>query len=623
MFSPNTPSCVREEICSSIRIPETQNPGKYLGLPTVWGRSKHEALNFVKERVMAKVKGWKHSLLSLSGKEVLIKAVATAVPAFPMSVFKFPKKSCSELNSILSNFWWGEGQNGNKLHWKSWDKLSRSKFNGGLGFRELEDFNIALLAKLCWRILSCPNALWVRMLKGVYFKDKGFMEAKKGCHPSWCWSSILTGRDLLEENIAWKVGNGDDINLWHDKWVVGIKGLKLSCERIPDELFQQKVSSIIDDQPKRWNLGSIEQHVNLVEKEAILAITLPEAEKEECVVWPANKSGVYMVKSGYQILHSARAPSSAGASSSHDIDSRLWKVAWNISTVPKVKSFLWKAISNIIPVMRNLKQKRSVVDSLCLICHNEEETVEHCLLLCEWTKGIWYGVLNYKVDKLKISTFDRWLLGMADGFNAKGDERRGVLTFVAYICWYIWKCRCKFVYEAGILDIGWVIGSVISSVREWESNLVMPIKPPTAISRWVLPEGDALKANCDGSFKDQEFLAGVGVVFRNASGSLVDGVGSICPASSSFGAEVLAVKAGMEKAREKGYAKVTFEIDSKDLYDAIQDATRAPWSVSSTVEDVQALLRSFPSWSLSLVRREANAAANWVAKWSKIKEVAH
>lgn len=132
------------------------------------------------------------------------------------------------------------------------------------------------------------------MLKGVYFKDKGFMEAKKGCHPSWCWSSILTGRDLLEENIAWKVGNGDDINLWHDKWVVGIKGLKLSCERIPDELFQQKVSSIIDDQPKRWNLGSIEQHVNLVEKEAILAITLPEAEKEECVVWPANKSGVYI-----------------------------------------------------------------------------------------------------------------------------------------------------------------------------------------------------------------------------------------------------------------------------------------------------------------------------------------
>ena len=41
-------------------------------------------------------------------------------------------------------------------------------------------FNIALLAKQSWRLMIEPEALWARVLKGVYFHDKDFIEAKKG-----------------------------------------------------------------------------------------------------------------------------------------------------------------------------------------------------------------------------------------------------------------------------------------------------------------------------------------------------------------------------------------------------------------------------------------------------------
>lgn len=101
-------------------------------MPTIWGRFKQQALNFVKEKVMTRVKGSKEQLLTSARKEILIKVVATAVPAYSMAVFKFPKKVCAEIDAILARFWWGQNGENEKLHWQSWGKLTRSRKDGGL-----------------------------------------------------------------------------------------------------------------------------------------------------------------------------------------------------------------------------------------------------------------------------------------------------------------------------------------------------------------------------------------------------------------------------------------------------------------------------------------------------------
>ena len=60
--------------------------------------------------------------------------------------------------------------------------MTMTKNLGELGFKDLEVFNIALLAKQSWRLMIEPKALWAKIQRGVYFHDKDFIKAKKGGH---------------------------------------------------------------------------------------------------------------------------------------------------------------------------------------------------------------------------------------------------------------------------------------------------------------------------------------------------------------------------------------------------------------------------------------------------------
>ncbi|KAL6209859.1 hypothetical protein ACLB2K_020798 [Fragaria x ananassa] len=140
--------------------------------------------------------GWKEKVLTQAGKEVLIKSVALAIPSFPMSCFRFPKGICDDLNAALGNFWWGSNETGNNIHWKSWQFLGLPKEKGGMGFRDLHEFNLALIAKQAWRLTNDPNSLWARVLKGRYYPNCCFVVAKKGYRASWGWSSLLEARDF-------------------------------------------------------------------------------------------------------------------------------------------------------------------------------------------------------------------------------------------------------------------------------------------------------------------------------------------------------------------------------------------------------------------------------------------
>ena len=178
-----------------------------------------------------KIQGWIEQLLSAAGKEVLIKAVAQALPTYIMSVFKLPYSVCDDLTRMIRNFYWGSEKGKRKVHWKGWDYLLQPKSRGGVGFRDLRIFNQALLSRQAWRLITRPNSLCARVLKARYYPNGKLEDTVFSGNASSSWQAISHGLDLLKKGLLWRVRNGNSIRIWRDNWILKSSILKVSAKK--------------------------------------------------------------------------------------------------------------------------------------------------------------------------------------------------------------------------------------------------------------------------------------------------------------------------------------------------------------------------------------------------------
>lgn len=255
--------------------------------------------------------------LSRAGKLVLIKAVVQAIPAYLMSIFKFPAIVCHELDMR------------------------------GLGFRNFSESNDALLAKQCWLLIFELDSLWGRVDKARYFTACSFSDAKKKGRASWAWTSPLAERELLRNGSNWQIMGGEDVRVWVDRWLLSLPRehpVPLGEVAVTPNL---RVNSLIRPWSHEWDIGFLQLFISEVDQVTVRRILLGDLRRKDQLVWEASKTGQYSVKLGYYWLQlrllGLRDQWQPGA---RLVPKELSKVVWRLPGPPKFRHFFWLLLHN-------------------------------------------------------------------------------------------------------------------------------------------------------------------------------------------------------------------------------------------------------------------------------------
>lgn len=144
-------------------------PFRYLGLPLHIKSLRREDWVPIVRRVEARIEGWKAKLLSYGGRLTLVNSVLSNLPLFYFAIFKAPQWVLNRIEALRRSFFW---KGCSKISGGScligWRSICKSKKEGGLGIKEMEAMNMALLSKWWWRFFTEPQLLWRRLIKALY-----------------------------------------------------------------------------------------------------------------------------------------------------------------------------------------------------------------------------------------------------------------------------------------------------------------------------------------------------------------------------------------------------------------------------------------------------------------------
>ncbi|XP_059650064.1 uncharacterized protein LOC132295802 [Cornus florida] len=277
------------------------------------------SFSFLAESVSAKTQLLKGKFLSKAGREIMLKAVLSATRIYAMHCFKITKQQCKTLTSKFLNFWWSGEEKTNKIKWIRWDTLCKSKAVGGLGFKNMEAFNLALLAKMAWRMEVGDDSLLYKLFKKKYFSKCSFFYSSVVPRSSWVWRSLQATKAVLRRGMIWRIGDGSCIDCWKDNWIPDRSNLVVTTQKTGAPF--SSVADLINAFSHSWNADLISRFFNHRDRRPILQILLRQMGGLDCKVWGLTFYGKFSVKSAYYAslsLSDSLPPSPAFASCSFD-----------------------------------------------------------------------------------------------------------------------------------------------------------------------------------------------------------------------------------------------------------------------------------------------------------------
>ncbi|OMO84722.1 hypothetical protein COLO4_21884 [Corchorus olitorius] len=240
-----------------------------------------------------------------------------------------------------------------------------------------KEMNLAFLAKLGWRMMETNDHLWQQVLVHKYLNTSLDQERRHKGY-SYTWKSILEGKKVLERRLKWRVGDGTQINFWHDKWVKDGRFLAqllfLPAHENQDSIL---VSDFINEYGWRNDLLLDALPMEIVNKINCILVNAANLLPDR-IIWSHTADGTFTTKTAYMSL-----------TDNNEVAEPYIKAIWKYKVQPKIQTFIWLACQNRILCNENRIVRNLISDPKCSICGAHYESVIHVLRVCPKVEAIW------------------------------------------------------------------------------------------------------------------------------------------------------------------------------------------------------------------------------------------
>ncbi|KAL0912108.1 hypothetical protein M5K25_018058 [Dendrobium thyrsiflorum] len=428
---------------------------------------------------------------------------------------------------------------------------------------------------------------------------------------SLVWKRLCSIKWEAENYIQWGLGKGD-ISFWQDNWLgFGSIDSILNSHTIEN----RKVKSFFIN--NSWNVFKLREAIPDYLIDIIMSIPL-QMNCNDKILFSLSNSGRFNLK---EVWNTFRIKYTA---------SPIYSVIWNANIPLSYSILVWRCIKNCIPVDVNLWKKGFKFPSKCQCCYSIE-TINHVFINGAIAAKVWnyfFRLTNKGTPNLNID--------VCTMLNVWVTKSKGHICNVIpiFVMWFLWKARNDSKHNNIRMNAEHVISAIRNKIVQLYSVNLISFKnfhqfsflahefgiyhhnamSPNLVKmvRWIKPSLPFVKLNTDGSVGSN--FSGAGGIIRNEKGSLLAAFASPLNVNNVITAELLGLAEGLDLCNKLGFNFVEIEVDAEWLIQIFVKGVDGSPQNFYVIRKIKHQLAAL-NYSMSHIYREANACADWLAKY--------
>ncbi|KAH9607114.1 hypothetical protein KSS87_005043 [Heliosperma pusillum] len=392
-----------------------------------------------------------------------------------------------------------------------------------------------------------------------------------------------------------------------------------------------------------WNSDLLNLHFGETIARQILTVAIPGPGNCDETSWRFPKSGLYSVKSGYKVTLEAEISRRASQKDKDRmspimIDFCKKKKLWNLEVPAKWKLFLWRIMSQSLPVGKEFKKRNLEVDPLCKLCEEIDDQLEdlnHLFRDCSFARCVWFGgLLNIRAEMGHVLDVRVWIINLISYLRKAQNGWQTVSYFISTL-WGLWRARNHCIFQKEDPSPHRCISSIKKEFNDLQEAVDLNAKKTSRLSaKSNLQEkfisrkiknfnsfnlvgeqdcSDRKRIKCDAAWLEN-LKAGLGWVTWMGDGRSMLTFKKSSFAVSPIQAEALALQEALLWAIKEGFYHIDISSDCLNLILCIAGELQMPQEIKAIISSIRNLSSLMHCLSFNFCPRICNRIAHNVAR---------